>query len=66
MSLKAAFLFLAGDAQPHKHRQAVSTGSVTLTVIAVKDYEDAEVVAKALIEQGVVAIELWRPREDRP
>lgn len=58
MALQAAFLFLAGGAQPLTHRCTVRTPQVDLTVIGIPDYAAAEVVARELVAQGVVAIEL--------
>jgi hypothetical protein len=58
MALKAAFMFLAPDVDPEKHRSTVVTPEVELTAVAVKDYAEAEQVAAQLVEQGIVAIEL--------
>lgn len=58
MALKAAFMFLAPDVDPEKHRSTVVTPEVELTAVAVRDYAEAERVAAQLVEQGIVAIEL--------
>lgn len=58
MSLQAAFIFLAPEANAVRHRATVQTPQVELTVVGVADYAEAEHVAKALIDQGVTAIEL--------
>ena len=58
MALKAAFIFLAPDVDPKKHRGEVMTPAVELTVVAAKDYAEAEEVAKVLVGEGIVAIEL--------
>jgi hypothetical protein len=58
MALKAAFMFLAPDSDPEKHRGTVVTPEVELTAVAVRDYAEAERVAAQLVEQGIVAIEL--------
>ena len=58
MALQAAFIFLAGGADATKHRSVVETPQVTLTVVGVADYAAAEVAARGLVAEGVVAIEL--------
>lgn len=58
MALKAAFIFLAPEADPQQHRATVVTPEVELTAIAVQDYADAERVAQMLLSDGVEAIEL--------
>ena len=58
MALKAAFVFVAPDADPREHRAVVATGAVELTVVGVKDYAEAESVARELVAGGVQAIEL--------
>lgn len=58
MALNAAFIFLAPGADPSAHRSVVVTPAVTLTVVGVPDYKGAEAVAKALADEGNVAIEL--------
>ena len=58
MALQAAFLFLAGGAEPSAHRSTIRTPQVDLTVIGVPDYASAETVARELAAAGVVAIEL--------
>ena len=56
--LKAAFIFLAPGANPEKHKAVVRTPVVELHVVGVKDYEEACNVARKLVEDGIVAIEL--------
>ncbi len=56
--LKAAFIFLAPGADPEKHKAVVRTPVVELHVVGVKDYEEACNVARKLVEDGIVAIEL--------
>lgn len=56
--LKAAFMFLAPAADPFAHRQWVKTDKVHLLAIAVKDYAEAVETAKALVADGIAAIEL--------
>jgi hypothetical protein len=58
MSLQAAFIFLAPGTDPAKDRSLVRTPEVDLTVVGVADYAAAERAAKALVEQGIAAIEL--------
>lgn len=58
MGLKAAFLFVAPDADPAKHATVIDTPVVELSVVGVADYRGAAEAAKRLVEQGVVAIEL--------
>ncbi len=56
--LKAAFIFVAPEADPVKHRSVITTSEVTLITVGVKDYASAEIVAQELLAEGVTAIEL--------
>ena len=56
--LKAAFLFIAPEADPERHRGWVKTPHVELLTIGVKDYAQAAAVARQLVAQGIGAIEL--------
>ncbi len=58
MALQAAFIFPARGSLPGTHRCTVRTPQVDLTVVGVADYAEAEKVARALVEQGVRALEL--------
>lgn len=58
MTLKAAFIFLAEGARQDEHRAVVRTPQVDLVVVGVPDYAQAELVARQLVDQGTVAIEL--------
>ena len=58
MALKAAFIFVAPNADAKKHRAAVETPEVTLIAVGVENYAAAEAAAKALVDEGVAAIEL--------
>ena len=58
MALKAAFVFVAPGADPRAHRAVVATEAVELTVVGVKDYAEAEAVARDLVAEGIEAIEL--------
>ncbi|AMK12524.1 MAG: DUF6506 family protein [Pseudodesulfovibrio sp.] len=58
-ALKAAFIFIAPGADPVAHRNWVKTGAVDLLAVAVKDYDQAESLARELVEkEGIAAIEL--------
>jgi hypothetical protein len=56
--LKAAFLFVAPEADAAKHFAIVDTPMVQLTVCGVRNYREAVAVAKKLVAGGIVAIEL--------
>lgn len=57
--LKAAFIFLAPEANYKEHRHLISTPQVDLITVGAKNYTDACLAAKQLeIEDGVKAIEL--------
>jgi hypothetical protein len=58
MALKAAFIFLAAGAKPDEHRCVIRTPQVDLVVAGVADYRQAELVARSLVDEGTVAIEL--------
>ncbi|QHE86222.1 DUF6506 family protein [Hydrogenophaga sp. BPS33] len=58
MALKAAFIFLAPGANPAEHRSVVRTPEVELTTIGAPNYEQAELVVRSLLDQGIVAVEL--------
>jgi hypothetical protein len=58
MGLKAAFMFIAPQANPQTHRNTVTTAEVEVTTVAVQSYEQACLTAKTLVDQGCVAIEL--------
>lgn len=57
--LKAAFIFIAPGGNPKEHRSWVKTEGVELLAVAVSDYQQAEDLAKELVqEEGIAAIEL--------
>ena len=58
MALKAAFLFVAPEADPVKHRSVLHTPVIELTTVGVKNYTEATKVATELVQSGVGAIEL--------
>jgi hypothetical protein len=56
--LKAAFMFVAPEADPEKHNAIVSTPLVELHIVGVKNYDEACKMAKQLVDEGISAIEL--------
>jgi hypothetical protein len=58
MTLKAAFIFIAPEANPAQHQAQVKTQAVEVTTLAVASYAEAERAAKELVAAGIVAIEL--------
>lgn len=59
MSLKAAFIFVAPEANPSIHRNWVKTPQVELLAVAAPDYASAETLVRELIDkEGIKAIEL--------
>ncbi|MFZ6016359.1 MAG: DUF6506 family protein [Nitrospirota bacterium] len=53
---KAAFIFLALDANPREHRAVISTPDVELTIVGVRDYQEAVKISQELVEKGVRSI----------
>jgi hypothetical protein len=58
MKVNAAFIFIAPEVDYKIHRTVLDTPVVHLTVVGVKNYNEAETVAVELAAQGVKAIEL--------
>jgi hypothetical protein len=58
MSVKAAFIFVAPEVDYNSHRATINTPIVSLSVVGVKNYEEAQKVAVQLVEEGITAIEL--------
>jgi hypothetical protein len=58
MSTKAAFIFIALENDFNKHRAVIDSPVVELSVVGVKNYDEAEEVALKLVAEGVTAIEL--------
>jgi hypothetical protein len=58
MSFNFAFIFVTKDANSSSHRGVVETPSVKCTIVAVRDYAEAEKIARELVTEGVQAIEL--------
>jgi hypothetical protein len=56
--LKAAFIFVAPEANSQKHRSVIATPAVELTALGVSDYPAAVAAVKELVDQGITAIEL--------
>ena len=55
---KVVFMFWAPGANPAKHRTTVFLDSMELTVVGVRDYNQAVEVAQDLVKEGVTVIEL--------
>jgi hypothetical protein len=58
MSTKAAFIYIAPENDFNKHRAVIDSPVVELSVVGVKNYDEAEKVALELVGAGVKAIEL--------
>lgn len=56
--LKAAFIFVAPQTSAQQHYSWVKTPQVEVKMLAVSDYQQACDQIDALIEEGMVAIEL--------
>lgn len=56
--LKAAFIFVAPEADSKQHRSVITTPAVELTVVGVSNVQSAAMVVEELVEQGIGAIEL--------
>ncbi|QDR81603.1 DUF6506 family protein [Sporomusa termitida] len=56
--LKAAFIFIAPEADSEQHRAVIATPAVALTVVGVSDVRAAVAAVGELVEQGISAIEL--------
>ncbi|RPH32589.1 MAG: hypothetical protein EHM93_08925 [Bacteroidales bacterium] len=58
MSVKVAFIFIAPEVDCNSHRATINSPIVSLSVVGVKNYEEAQKVALQLVEDGITAIEL--------
>lgn len=58
MSFKAAFLFICPGVDTTKHRAVIPTPELELVVVGVQNYDEAEIAAVQLLNDGVVAFEL--------
>ena len=58
MSVKAAFMYIAPENDYKTHKAMIDSPVVKLSVVGVKNYEEAQIVAAQLVEEGITAIEL--------
>lgn len=58
MSVKAAFIYVAPENDYRIHRTSIDSPVVKLSVVGVKNYQEAQEVALQLVAEGVTAIEL--------
>lgn len=58
MAVKAAFIFVAPECDYTTHRANIDSPVVKLSIVGVKNYEEAQTVALQLVKEGVTAIEL--------
>jgi hypothetical protein len=58
MKLKATFMAMLPESDPEKHTATVSAPLIELTVVCVKDIEEAVKISKDLVKKGVKVIEL--------
>ena len=58
MAFKAAFIFIAPETDEEIHKAIIDAPVVQLHVVGVKTYQEAEIVSKKLVDQGIEAIEL--------
>lgn len=58
METKAAFIYIAPGNDCKTHKAFIDSPVVKLTVVGVKNYEEAETAAQELVEEGITAIEL--------
>ena len=56
--LNAAFIFIAPEADPEKHRSTIKTPEIELTTIGVSTFEQGAAAAKEMVDAGCTAIEL--------
>lgn len=58
MATKAAFIYIAPENDYKTHKAFIDSPVVSLIIIGVKSYDEAEVVVKELVAEGITAIEL--------
>lgn len=58
MALRAAFIFIAPQADSRKDRTVVKSGEVELHVVGVRSYEEGAQIAVDLVREGISCIEL--------
>ncbi len=56
--VEAAFIFVAPESDPKKHRSLIETPVLNLTVVGVSTYAEGVQVAVELVNHGVKALEL--------
>jgi len=56
--LKAAFMVVIPGANSGEHRAVICSEALSLTTVFVGNYEEAALIAKELLKDGVIAIEL--------
>ena len=55
---ECAFIYVADGLDSTKQRAVIPSDSINMNVIGVGSYDEAEVVAKEMVEKGCTAIEL--------
>lgn len=58
MSVKAAFIFVAPENDYKIHWTVIDAPVVKLSIVGVKNYDEAQKVALQLVDDGITAIEL--------
>lgn len=58
MKVKAAFIFVAPQTDASVHQAVIETPTLDLKIVGVENYEQGIRAAKALVEEGIEAIEL--------
>lgn len=58
MVTRAAFIYIAPENDYNTHKAFIDSPVVSLEVVGVKNYEEAETIAKELVANGITAIEL--------
>ena len=56
--VQAAFIFVAPETDPSRHRSSIETPILNLTIVGVSTYKQGAEEAKKLADAGVKAIEL--------
>lgn len=55
---ECAFIYVAEGLSAEKQRASIPSDNINMNVIGVKNYEEAEQVAKEMVKKGCTAIEL--------
>lgn len=58
MLVKAAFIYVGPENDYNQHRAFIDSPVVKLTVVGVKNYDEAQKVALQLVAEGITFIEL--------